>query len=108
VNRLQRDFPKASVNVRNGQKETITLAYIRLAVAEQTIIGLSSFGAFPILANFGTNYFLEGRMLVNQWLNSVPNIMGKMIVMKDAEFLRNKHIMKKGINFTLSWFSGPN
>jgi len=103
---FERDFPEATVNIRNGPSETLTLAYIRLAVAEQSIIGLSSFGAFPILANYGTSYFVEGRLLVNKWLNLVPDMMDNIIVMTNPDLLRNKHIMKKGINFTKQWIVG--
>lgn len=106
VEKLRDDFPTATTTIRNGPGETITLAYARLAVAEQTIIGLSSFGAFPILADYGTSYFELGRLLVNKWLNFVPEIMNSMVVMKNSDFLRNRMVMKKGINFTLDWFAG--
>jgi hypothetical protein len=104
--RFATDFPEATITIRNDQSETLTLAYIRLAAAEQSIIGLSSFGAFPILANFGTNYFVEGRLLVNKWLNFIPDMMDNLVVIKSPELLRNKHIMKKGIQFTKRWIVG--
>ena len=106
VGRMRKDYPRATVSIRNGPSETLPLAYSRLAVAEQSIIGLSSFSAFPILANYGTSYFEEGRFLVNKWLNFVPELMGNVEPIKNGEFLRNRRIMKKGINFTKDWILG--
>ena len=103
---MRKDYPRATVSIRNGPSETLPLAYSRLAVAEQSIIGLSSFSAFPILANYGTSYFEEGRFLVNKWLNFVPELMGNVEPIKNGEFLRNRRIMKKGINFTKDWILG--
>jgi hypothetical protein len=106
VGRFKTDFPEATITIRNDQSETLTLAYVRLAVAEQSIVGLSSFGAFPILANFGTSYFVEGRLLVNKWLNHIPDMMDNLVVIIDPKLLRNKGIMKNGIEFTKRWIVG--
>jgi hypothetical protein len=103
--KLEADYPHSRVSIRNGPLETLPLVYVRLAVAEYSIIGLSSFSAFPLLADFGINYFEEGRLLVNKWMNNIPKMMNNMIPIK-GEFLRNKHIMKKGLNFTKQWILG--
>jgi hypothetical protein len=105
LKKLQSDYPFSRISIRNGPLESLPLVYVRLAVAEYSIIGLSSFSAFPLLANYGFNYFEEGRLLVNKWMNNIPKIMTNAIAIK-GEFLRNKHIMKKGLNFTKHWILG--
>lgn len=56
VDYIRERFPNASINIHNGPNETIALAYARMVMANQTIIGISSFGVFPGVATFGTGY----------------------------------------------------
>jgi hypothetical protein len=64
---LEQHFPKAIVSIRND--DPIPLSFIRLMAANVTIIGLSTFSAFPTVAGYGVNYFERGRDNVNIWLD---------------------------------------
>mmetsp|Transcript_20776 Transcript_20776/g.35406 ORF Transcript_20776/g.35406 Transcript_20776/m.35406 type:complete len:257 (+) Transcript_20776:1615-2385(+) len=107
---LGRAYPAAQINIRNDQKEgkvgeTLVLAYVRLMAANQTLTSLSSFSAFPILANYGENYFERGRMLVNQWLNNVPLLLPHLHQI-NGDLLRNHRIMKENsMEFNLQWLN---
>jgi len=56
VDYIRERFPNASINIHNGPNETIALAYARMVMANQTIVGISSFGVFPGIGTFGTGY----------------------------------------------------
>ena len=53
---LTETFPDATVSIRNGVNETVITSYTRLIMATRTIVGLSSFGVFTAVANFGNGY----------------------------------------------------
>jgi hypothetical protein len=75
ISYLQQDFPNANITIRNNDRETLPLAYVRLAVAKQCFIGLSSFSAFPLIGSYGEGFFQAGRETLNTWLNRLPETM---------------------------------
>jgi hypothetical protein len=75
VDHLQEKFPAARVTIRNDAEETIALTFARMVMANQTVIGITSFGVFPGVATFGTSYIRKPdfRKAPNRWLLS-PHI----------------------------------
>jgi hypothetical protein len=74
VEQLSESFPKARIRIHNGPNETIALAYSRMIMAKQAIVGIGTFGVFPALATFGTGYIRKPDFAVapNRWLLSPP------------------------------------
>jgi hypothetical protein len=72
--RLSASFPKARIRIHNGPNETIALAYARMIMAKQTIVGIGTFGVFPALATFGTGYIRKPDYAIapNRWLLYPP------------------------------------
>lgn len=66
---LAEKFPNARVSLRNGMNETVATAYARLVMANQTIVGASSFGIWPAMASFGRGYIRKPdyRKAPNSW-----------------------------------------
>ena len=56
VDYLQERHPSAKIRIHNNADETLSLTYARMIMANQTIAGISSFGVFGPIANFGTGY----------------------------------------------------
>lgn len=56
VEYIQERFPNTRVTVHNGPNETIALAYARMIMANETVVGISSFGVFAAVGTFGTGY----------------------------------------------------
>jgi len=56
VDYIREHFPNARIRIHNGPNETIALAYARMIMANQTIVGISSFGVFAAIGTFGTGY----------------------------------------------------
>lgn len=100
ISYLQRDFPNANITVRNNEQETLPLAYVRLAVATQSFIGLSSFSAFPLVGTYGEGIFQAGKRQVNTWLNRLPETM-EHIKMANVDYITNRKIMIRGVNATI-------
>jgi hypothetical protein len=112
VDFLQDKFPQARVTIHNGHTETIALAYARMIMANQTIGGITSFGAFPTIASFGTGYirkpFDKGP---NQFLMNPPidQLADNIILMEEPNLLmaRTVQIMFQdptGQDLLLEWF----
>ena len=54
VEYLQQRFPRARIRIRNNANESVALAYSRMIMARQTIVGdVSTFGAYAALASWG-------------------------------------------------------
>lgn len=53
---LAEQFPEATVSMRNGRNETVVTSFARLVMANTTIAGISSFGIWTAIANFGEGY----------------------------------------------------
>ena len=56
VDYLTDRHPQARLRVHNQLNETMALSYARMILANQTIAGISSFGVFGPIANFGMGY----------------------------------------------------
>ena len=67
---LTEKFPSAQISIHNSVNETIALSFARMIMANQTIVGISSFGVFPALTSFGTGYIRkpDHHKQPNQWL----------------------------------------
>jgi hypothetical protein len=52
-------FPTAKVTIRNGPDETMALSYARIVMANQSVGAMSAFCTFPMVATFGTAYYLQ-------------------------------------------------
>jgi hypothetical protein len=70
VEHLHDTFPNARVTVRNDPNESIALTFARMVMAQQVVIGISTFGVFPALASFGRSYIRDPDYMraPNQWL----------------------------------------
>jgi len=54
VDYLQLSFPSARIRLRNNANESVALAYSRMIVAKQTVVGgVSTFGVLAALASMG-------------------------------------------------------
>lgn len=73
---LKEKFPSAEVNIWNGPSETVVTSYARLIMANQTVVGMGSFGVFPALASFGKGYIRrpDFKKVANHWVKSVPEM----------------------------------
>jgi hypothetical protein len=66
---IQERHPRAAVSIRNTKQETIALSVARLVWANQSIGGRSTFSVFPIVATYGTGYYLQPEILTPcSWL----------------------------------------
>jgi hypothetical protein len=74
VEYVQKRFPNARVRVHNDAKETIAITYSRMIMANQTIVGISSFGVFPAIGTFGTGYLRrpDYDIAPNRWVLHPP------------------------------------
>jgi len=87
---LQRDFPNAKISIRDKEQDTLPLAYVRLTVAKQSFMGLSSLPSFPFIASYGEAFFQEGTGHVNVWLNRLSESMSmKHLKMRSMDFVTN-------------------
>lgn len=59
VEYIQERFPAARLRVHNDATETVAVTYSRIIMANQTIVGISSFSVFPAIGSFGTGYLLK-------------------------------------------------
>ena len=71
---VRRMFPRARIRLHNDAHETIALTYARMIMARTLIVGISSFGVFPALANFGDAYVRrpDYNGAPNKWLLRSP------------------------------------
>lgn len=70
VTYLQERFPQARITVRNDPNESIALSFARMVMAQQVVVGISSFGVFPAVATFGHSYIRDPDYVraPNRWL----------------------------------------
>jgi hypothetical protein len=68
VDYIQERFPQAKISIHNN--DSIALSYARMILAQQAIVGISTFGVMPAVATFGTGYIRipDDPGEVNQWL----------------------------------------
>lgn len=74
IDHLKKAFPKAEINLHNSIDETIALTFARMIMANQTVIGITSFGVFPGVTTFGTGYirYPDYMKAPNRWLLTSP------------------------------------
>jgi hypothetical protein len=110
-------YPLAAVNIRNDANETIALAYARIVMANQSIGARSTFSVFPIVATFGTGYYLRpANYTPDRWLERLSRrslldpLTGKpnLVLFEEANLLIGSHATEMwdsiGENAVLSWF----
>jgi hypothetical protein len=73
VHYIEERFPQAVVHIHDTDRIALTYARIVLA-SQQVVVGLSTFGALPAVATFGTAYLRvpDQPNEVNQWLIRPP------------------------------------
>ena len=109
---LQEKFPKARVTIHNGPNETIALAFARMVMANQTIVGITTFGVFPAIASFGTGYIRKPlKKGPNQFLMNPPidQLADNVILMDEpnllmAQTVRAMFQKPNGQDLVLEWF----
>ena len=118
---LENEFPSALVSIRNDVSETIPMAYTRLIMANQTFASISSFGAFPVVATFGTGYIKKPDFpkVPNKWIPFVSKMYDDVVMMDEPETLmatqvrrwfmgnarmRTPEMEKDGMEKVLYWF----
>lgn len=109
---IQARYPLATVQIHNDPNETIALTYSRMIMANQTIVGISSFGVFPAIATFGTGYIRrpDYRKAPNMWLIDPPiDKVADNVVLFDEEKRIMARPMKQlweseGETGVLAWF----
>lgn len=113
VEYIQERFPSSKIHIHNGPNETIALAYARMVMANQTIVGLSSFGVFPVIASFGTGYIVKPDFDrgPNRWLLRNPRIdqlTDSVVLIEEPERIvareMNKMWKTYGEEGVLAWF----
>lgn len=99
---LEEHFPSATVKIRNDGDETITTAYARLIMANQTFASITSFGVFPVVATFGTGYIKKPDFpkVPNKWIPLTSEMYDDIIMMDEREVLM--------AGTTLGWLRQPN
>jgi hypothetical protein len=103
VDYLQGHYPKATITIRNNEKETLPLTYARIVMAKQAFTSLSSFGIFAVIATYGKGYFQRGNQGVNPFTGDLPQRLPNLTEMT-APVLGALTIRKMGLNATLAWF----
>jgi hypothetical protein len=112
VDFLQEKFPQARVTIHNGRTETIALAYARMVMANQTMVGITSFGVFPGISSFGTGYIRKpipkgpNIFLMNPPIDQLAD---NVILMDDPDLLmaptvREIFLKPTGQEIVLEWF----
>ena len=118
VDYLQPRFPNAKISIRNEKQETLTLAYSRLVMANQSF-GLipSTFSIFPVIAAFGQGYLtkpdnrMAGSFLRNPFTLDVYKDQPVEVDIGKDKLLYNQVLKKmfdEGLNDEiLQWFRDP-
>jgi hypothetical protein len=77
VDYIQERHPHAQIRIHNDANETIALTYARMIMANQSNAGgISSFGVFAPMANFGTGYVRYPVLAKepNRWLRDLQTV----------------------------------
>jgi hypothetical protein len=105
-------YPNATVRIHNDPSETIALTYARMIMANQTIVGISSFGVFPAIATFGTGYVRrpDYPSAPNKWLMDPPidQIVDNLVLFDEPKRIMTAEIgqlwQTEGERGVLKWF----
>jgi hypothetical protein len=115
---IQERHPHATVSIHNNAQETIALSTARLVLANQSIGGRSTFSVFPIVATYGTGYYLQPQSLTPcNWLGRLnPNLLldpdtgtrPNVILFDEPHQKIGSHVSKlwdsNGTEAVLDWF----
>ena len=104
VDYLQKIAPSARISIHNGANETLPLAYARLAMANNSITSLSSFGIFPVIGTFGEGYFQRGNRGVNPFATYIPNSLENVHQM-NAEVQPTGKMRGQSAEELIAWFT---
>lgn len=112
VKHLQGVFPTAQIRIHNDGNETIALTFARMVMAQQTIIGISSFGVFPGIATFGNSFIRYPDYIdaPNRWLlnPSIDSLCSNVkLIHEEMMFAPDLRVMWKGARgarTVLGWF----
>jgi hypothetical protein len=112
---ILRRNPTARVFIRNDPDETIALTYARMVMANQTVGTMSTFSAFPVVATFGTGYFLRPKKWSpNVWMRNHPNMIDELTGKPNLVLFDEESVLvgsqaadlwnAQGVNAVLGWF----
>jgi hypothetical protein len=114
---IQERHPRAAVSIRNTKQETIALSTARMVLANQSIGGRSTFSVFPIVATYGTGYYLQPEILTPcSWLGRLdPHLLHdpdtgrhNVILFAEPNQRIGSHVSRlfdsNGTNAALDWF----
>ena len=112
VDYIQERFPHSRVTIHNGPNETIALAYARMVMANQTIVGISSFSVYPAIGTFGTGYIRrpDFREAPNQFLVKprLDQMADNVVLIEEPNRIMctqiNKLWQTAGASGVLNWF----
>ena len=105
-------FPHSRITIHNGPNETIALAYARMILANQTIVGISSFGVFAAIGTFGTGYIRrpDFRKAPNMFLVQprLDQMADNVVLIDEPKRIMcqqiNKLWVSEGAEGVLNWF----
>jgi hypothetical protein len=114
---IQERHPLATVSIHNNAQETIALSTARLVLANQSIGGRSTFSVFPIVATYGTGYYLQPQSLTPcSWLGRLdthllldPDTRRQSVILFDEPHQKiGSHVSRlwdtNGTEAVLDWF----
>lgn len=109
---IRESHPHSRVQIHNGRNETISLAYARMIMANQSIAAISTFGVFPIISTFGTGYLHQPKdgPFPNSWIfhPRVDELATNVRLLEDGDFIMVKDIKHlwetQGQDGVLAWF----
>jgi hypothetical protein len=53
---LQERFPAAKITIHNDPNDSLSIVWARMIMANQTIVGIGTFGEYPAMATFGSAF----------------------------------------------------
>lgn len=96
---IQSAFPQAIVSIRNDDRDTHDIVFVRLMLANHTICGSSTFCLFPALASKGKSYILHSPLYGGHptWLDTVAESSGGRVYYIDEKFIPSSKIWKLNV-----------
>jgi hypothetical protein len=110
---IKERYPNARVQIRNNVNETIALTCARMIMANQTIVGVSSFNIMPAISTFGTSYMhLPRSNHTSQvsWLSNprIDTLINNVILFDDPNVISARNMKQLWKNDgeigVLNWF----
>jgi len=111
VEHLQKRFPDAEVSIHNDANETIALTFARMIMANQTVIGITSFGVFPGVTTFGSGYIRKPDYIKapNRWLLTSPIVerVNDLYLVEEPRLMAGplKRMWGRNGSAVLDWFN---